>query len=523
MSEIPSIEKLLELEAEIRSIAEQDPEEADRYGRELADLCREALVSRPEDPGPAAVWLRVLRRTALPFEETAPVVESLEAQFPDHRGVRAAATWLRIDEVRNRIAADDLAGAAGLLTCCLGGLEAQRDPSYLALSLLGAFRAFANALGDEGSVAFEEGIVALDEVLGGLEHHAKAWLAALPLQSPDAGRGGRNGSNRRGEPDRFGPRHRGFLLLRRLCLRGERWDLLRRVASLAEEMGVESEWLADAEVEAIARSGDPRGALAAVRQARKKFPRSEHLARHEARILGEMGQDAEAVDLLLEAAAAGHSPWPWRDLGDRILATGRIPRERGGDPSEEMSPVEWAIAAYEAGLSHQRPEEPGTVWRLHFELARLYFDLGDERKAGREAWLAREARVLAGWGVGRDIQSFLDAHLPSLLPEFERLDRMKPGKLRKGALADYRKTRRSLMARLARPAEVTSVRASFGFLKVEGIRDPVIFSRKVLGNRSVSQGDRILAVVVRSYDVRRQRDSHRAVWLSMDGGGKPKG
>jgi hypothetical protein len=497
-------------EQEVRRLAAVDTEGSVELARKLAVQCRELHTQDGGSPWVAAVWLRLIRRAALDRHDTAPIAEALEARHPGDLAVQAAVAWLRLDWTREHLSARDMEPAAECISACLDLLGRQANPSYLGLGILGGMRAFTDLAAETVADDFGAGVVAIDILLDALEKTASSWIASLPLESQDAERGSTRDT--RGVP---GPRLRGCLLLRKLCRRAERWPLLGGLATLAEENGVRSEWLDDAAVEAKMRMGEHAAALTAVRLARRHFPGVEALARREAEILGLLGQDGVSIGVLLEAAASSRTPWPWRDLGSKVLAHGAPEANSGG-----LSAPIWALGAFEAGLSLMDRNEPGTVWGLHFELARLHFDLGDEGLSAEEAWLAREARILSGWGVGANLEAFLVDHHATLSPHLERLDREPPGQIRRMALKRYATSHTRMLHNLARPGRISAVRESFGFVRVEGIADDVFFAKKILprGTWVPERGDRVRVAVVKSFDVRKQREGYRAVWLARDDG-----
>jgi hypothetical protein len=160
--------------------------------------------------------------------------------------------------------------------------------------------------------------------------------------------------------------------------------------------------------------------------------------------------------------------------------------------------------------------QPGTVWKLHFELARLHLELGDEVRAAEEVWLAGEARTQAGWGMGRQVEDFRAENARHIEPILSRLDLESTGAARERARGRYTETRTRILRRLSRPAEIVALRSSFGFLRVEKIPGDVFFPARLLGRQDHKRGDRLRAVVVRSFDPKKGRESHQAVWLGPE-------
>ena len=514
MKTSPEVESVLSEENRVRNLWKTAPEEAEKESKALLERLVELSRKFPEEPRIATAWARTARKAGIPWEKAGPLVEAFEARFPRDPFVLSSLSWIHLDRAKQCLARGDLEKGVEETLACLKTLPHQRDPKFMALALLGLLQTIDQELPPEGKEGWEDGVVALDRTLDGLKPQMEAWLSALPQEAEPA-RPRDHEYEKNGGKTRIGPRLRGFYILRRLGKKASRWEILQTLPALAQKMGIQNEWLYQGEGEALLAKGAPDQALDVIRAARKRFPNSENLARQEAQVLMKLGDEKQAIDLLMETAAASRTPWAWRDLGEMILATARVP-EIEGRKEEKGDSLTWAVEALQAGLSFQKPGEGGLVWKLHFQLAKLHYQMGDEVQGAMEAWLAREGRVLSGWGIGKELGEFLEANRNWIQARFEALDRVPAGENRRKAIALYHTTRRKILKRIAKRATVISLRPAYGFLKVEGLEENVFFSRKILHGKNLNQGAKVLAVLVHSYDPKKKRKSLKAVWMELD-------
>ncbi|MBL8898468.1 MAG: hypothetical protein JNM84_12605 [Planctomycetes bacterium] len=405
--------------------------------------------------------------------------------------VLSAADFLLLDQVNEDLAAGALGAASEGLRAALEDLPKLQRPEFLARAILSRLAGFHEQAGARREREPEQVLPALDALIEQLVSGAQLWLAALPSE-PDLPSG--EGERPRG----IAPRLQGFFLLRRLFKLAERWDALALWMARSRELGVRNEWLDDALVEGLQRGGRAEEALHAVRVARREFAGCESLARREAALLFELGDDQEASEVLRDAALRSRDPWAWRDLARAEYAAGR---------------TEHACDALRCALAWHDPAEPGPVWRLHLELARRAAESGDEATAALEFHLAREARSQAGWGEGSELREFAVANGAWLGSHLVELEARPARDLRRKAIGQYRELWQARMRSIAKSASVVSVRDRFGFLDLDGETENIFFPMSLWPGKPPANGARVLAVVVSSWDARKGRASRSACWI----------
>lgn len=492
------LRELSDQEAAVRRAAATDPDQARKLAADAAKAYGEAYARDPTDPRLAAGWLRCLRRSQASWDEVAPIVEAMGVRFAQNRVVCAAIAFLLLDRARERAAAGDLEEAAARIGEAIPKLDVLTEKSYVAMSLLGALRVFAEAVEERRNRQPEIAAPALEAVLDVLWPRHTAWIAAIPVEAAaDAPATGETA--RPAMP----PRERAWLLLRKLLRSAARWEHLGQAMREALEHGVRSEWCADAAVQALQESGRPQEALDLVHQLERRFPRSEVLARRRATLLMTTGRVEDGMRSLRETALASTSPWAWRDLALRLLEDGE---------SDE------GVQALRCALAYEDRRNPGTTWRLHLTLAQIFLRQGDEPGAALEIWLARDARTCSGWGLGKDLTEIIQRNAPRITPLLDELDARPVQEIRRRGKNLYRRALTEYRRRHAVPATVTDVRSSFGFLQLSDGTNRVFFPTSLVpAGRRLEPGDELRAIVVRSYDAKKRRDSLRAVWLELPG------
>jgi hypothetical protein len=420
------------------------------------------------------------------LDEALPMFE----RFHSDRWVASWFGWIAYDAVKRSLDEGDLPGAAEAIYRLVGALRAL-GPSAGLLAAQAA-RVFARASRAAKDDARRGEAVVGDLLLLGetvRDHH----LAELPTERAA------------GDDGRPRPSVRDQLLhgLRRCYTLGRCWSRLAALCldALTGRVAVDDPlWFGRAGLEAAAHL-DPVPPLDHVlARFLAEHGANEHVQVTLARYLDRAGDSAGAERALVRAAALAGSPWSWQECAARE-------RERGE--------VALSARALEAGLSYARFDECDKTWRLHFELARAYADLGEGREAAEECGIAAACRTKGGWPVSREIEAFVsenEAWLPIAVPALDA------DALRR-ALGErqhrYREARGVYLRARAERRSVRSVspdgRRAF-LAPAPGSPGPDALLTVRSGNSTPVQGTTVLAIAIPSWDKKRDRVGARVLW-----------
>ena len=474
-----------DLESQAKLMAKEQSPDAPGAYELAAEAYTSELSSDETNERLAAGQLRCLRKSDRPLRDVAPLVEAHLVRFPESQRVLSAAGFLLVDFAKAHSSEGRLDVAARSLADAFAMLPKLKDSSYLSMSLISGLRYICEKI-LEASPRDMEAAVTADLCLDATEPYFQKWLSALlafPKQTTNKGPGA---------PER------ACLVIRKLAVRAERWDYLTDSMAYACDAGIHNQWLEDARVRGHMELGEMEEAAKVVQDAIRRHPNCETLSRKQAAIRMAVGDTESARETLIANALTAQTPWAWRDLASFY------------QEEANLTAMEQALLS---GLSLHDLREPGPVWRLHFTLAEFYFDAGDEPASARELYLASESRRCGEWGQGTDIRSFLSRNATFLEQHLKSLEENPTLHIRRRTMKLYRKARTNVLRAHAQPATVTSLRSAFGFLKLASNGHSVFFRTSDAKGAHLEIGQAVNAVIVPSYDQKKQRETLRAVWF----------
>lgn len=474
------------LEAEASFLAAADRSAGRARALDAIAAFQAALKAAPDNPAHAAGWLRCMRLAKLPPNDAAPVIEGLVARFPRNGDVLTAAARLDCDHAHALAASGNADQAIAIALRVFETLPALPRSTAVGLSLLSVIAAIGDACEQN---AAEGDFGARNRLVDLLIERAPAWISALPTTAI-------NKERKRGK-EPASPQVRAWMQVRKLLKALEAWEALAGLMEMGIAAGIQNEWVWDAHAEALLQCRRPEEAADSLRSARRQFPHSEALGRRHAAVLHALGRETEALSVLADTALAARVPWPWRDLAGLLRNTGR---------------ADDAAQVLRCGLAFEDSKEPGLTWRLHFDLATLLLDAGDEPGAAEELLLARDARIASGWGIGRELTTLMTTHGKRLLPLLQAAEaNPTPPEECRGR---YREHWNGLMRERAKPAKVIHLKDRFGLVALDGSKEKAMFRPQDHPAGPVQVDSRVLVVTVQSYDTHKKREGRRVVWMA---------
>jgi predicted Zn-dependent protease/cold shock CspA family protein len=413
------------------------------------------------------------------------------ARLGENRWVLAALGWVWRTLARDRAERGDGPGALSAVFRALRSARQGRDPGVLLACLAADLNRALDVLRQPRN---PDRTMGLQELARLLRENSALFLEHLPAE-PDG-----RGPARSAALERFG------YLCRRVGESTADEALIEATMQPLAERYPDNPWFAAARV----RAAVWRNALDEARQRGRDAAErlADHWALAAARAEAERAaQNPERADKILTRACLGATqPWPWRALAKLAL---------------ERDQPERAARLLACALAFHDREDPGKVWRLHLRRAQALDAIGDAEAAARETWLAAEARRRAGWNEGRELEAWCADRRAAWRPILDQLDAAPAGQVRRRALAGYREQLTATRREHARPAAVTRYdpERGFGFAQLEDGRQAFLH-RSVVRDRTVTAGQRLQVVLVRSFDRKKERLGWKVAWFEPAGAGQ---